>query len=171
MTLWTVLLTVVEVLCAVLLVLLVLLQRSKDEGLGMAFGNAMGESLFGAQATTILTKGTVVLAVVFLLNTIVLDRLYSHGSRVRSGSIMDKVTEGVPVPPPVEAPPAAPAAVPETAVPAAETVPAPAFNPQPVPAPIVPATPAPAAAEPAAAPAPAAPAPAAAAPASPVPQT
>lgn len=170
MTVGIVLLTIVEVICAVLLILLVLLQRSKDEGLGMAFGNAMGESLFGAQATTILTKGTVILAVVFMLNTIVLDRMSSRGSRNRSGSIMDNVTGNAALPPPMEAAPVAPAA-PEAAVPAPESVPAPAFNLQPVVVPTLPDTPAPAATEPVAVPAPAAPAEAVPAPASPVPQT
>lgn len=164
MTLWLVLLTIVEVVCALLLVLLVLLQRSKDEGLGMAFGNAMGESLFGAQATTILTKATVILAVVFMVNTVVIDRLYSRSARTRSGSVMDKVTGSAAIPPPVESAPLAPAPTPEAAVPAPEAGPAPAFNLQPVPA--APAPVAPAAEAP-----PAAPVPAATAPASPVPQT
>jgi preprotein translocase subunit SecG len=91
MSVVVVLLTIVEVLCALLLILLVLLQRSKDEGMGMAFGGAMGESLFGSQATTILTKITVILAVVFMLNTIMLDRLYSRGTRSSSSSILDKL--------------------------------------------------------------------------------
>ncbi len=153
MTFWIVLLTIVEVICALLLILLVLLQRSKDEGLGMAFGNAMGESLFGAQATTILTKGTVILAVVFMLNTIVLDRLSSHGSQVRSGSIMDNVTGSDAIPAPMAAAPMAPSAGTEAAAPAPDSAPAPAFVPQSVPAP------APAASEPAAVPAPATPVP------------
>lgn len=160
MTFWLVLLTIVEVVCALLLVLLVLLQRSKDEGLGMAFGNAMGESLFGAQATTILTKATVILAVVFLVNTVVIDRLYSHGTRTSSGSVMDNVTGNAALPPPVEAAPVTP--TPEAATPAPEAGPAPAFNLQPSPA--APAPAAPAAAVPPAAPA-------AAVPATPVPQT
>ncbi len=134
MTLWIVLLTIVEVLCALLLVLLVLLQRSKDEGLGMAFGGAMGESLFGAQATTILTKATVILAVVFMLNTIVLDRAHSSSSRTQSGSVMDKVTGGAALPPPSAVPMPAPVAdETEATVPAPDFAPAPAFNPQPVP--------------------------------------
>ena len=42
------LLIVVEVLCCLLLVGLILLQRSKSEGLGLAFGAGAGEALFGA---------------------------------------------------------------------------------------------------------------------------
>jgi preprotein translocase subunit SecG len=140
-----VLLTIVEVVCALLLILLVLLQRSRDEGLGMAFGNAMGESLFGAQATTILTKVTVILAVVFMLNTIMLDRLYSRGTRSSSSDILDKLSiPAAPAEAPVEAVPT-PAAdesaptVPSAEVPAAQ-MPAPVATPA-APAPAaVPAT-------------------------------
>jgi len=105
MTVLIVLLTVVEVLVALLLVLLVLVQRSRDEGLGMAFGNAMGESLFGAQAGTVLTKATVILGVVFIANTIMPDRLHSRGVRSGAGSVLDGVRDPVPAAAPVEAVP------------------------------------------------------------------
>ncbi|MFO7534818.1 MAG: preprotein translocase subunit SecG [Kiritimatiellia bacterium] len=91
MSVLIVFLTIVEVLCALLLVLLVLLQRSKDEGLGMAFGSSMGESLFGAQAATVLTKATVILAAVFMVNTIMLDRLYSR--RAVTSGIRERLSE------------------------------------------------------------------------------
>lgn len=122
MSVLIVFLTIVEVLCAFLLVLLVLLQRSKDEGLGMAFGNAMGESLFGAQAATILTKGTVILAVVFMINTVMLDRLYSR--RAVTSGIRERLNEQPAAAPSLEAQPmpsaeeAQPAAPAETALPA-----------------------------------------------------
>jgi len=74
--LWYLLMTV-EVLLALLLVLVILLQRSREDGLGLAFGSAMGESLFGTQASTILTKATVVMTILFLLNTIALGRVGS----------------------------------------------------------------------------------------------
>jgi preprotein translocase subunit SecG len=91
MSVLIVFLTIVEVLCALLLVLLVLLQRSKDEGLGMAFGSSMGESLFGAQAATVLTKATVILAAVFMVNTIMLDRLYSR--RAVTSGVRERLSE------------------------------------------------------------------------------
>ncbi|TFH16866.1 MAG: preprotein translocase subunit SecG [Lentisphaerales bacterium] len=67
----------VEVIIGLLLVGIILLQRSKDQGLGLAFGAGMGEALFGARAADVLTKTTVVLTVIFMLNTIVLARLFS----------------------------------------------------------------------------------------------
>jgi len=89
--LWYLLVTV-EVLLALLLILLVLLQRSREDGLGLAFGSAMGESLFGTQASTILTKATVVLIVLFLLNTIALGRVGSARWNQRS-SIVHNIPE------------------------------------------------------------------------------
>jgi preprotein translocase subunit SecG len=134
------LLQFVEVACALVLILLVLLQRSRDEGLGMAFGNSMGESLFGAQATTILTKGTVIIAVVFMVNTLVLGKLSIRGGAADSSTdIMNKLA--IPTAPaiPIEN---APAPVAEEAVPAAPVQEMPVAAP--VPAPSAPAEAAPA---------------------------
>jgi preprotein translocase subunit SecG len=147
------LLIVVEVVCALLLVLLILLQRAKDEGLGMAFGNAMGESLFGAQAATILTKATIYLAIVFMVDTVVLDRLYSRVATRSSSGIMDRLSEPAAAPIPFDQP-AAPAAEPAVA-PAAPAADAPAFVPNS--APVVPAAEQPVVPAAAPAPAPAAP--------------
>ncbi|MBP9572862.1 MAG: preprotein translocase subunit SecG, partial [Kiritimatiellae bacterium] len=44
------LLLLVEVITAFLLIVVILAQKSKDQGLGMAFGSGMGESLFGSRA-------------------------------------------------------------------------------------------------------------------------
>jgi len=72
-------LIVVEALCSILLVSLVLLQKSKSEGLGLAFGSGAGETLFGSRAGNVLTKATIVLGIVFLLNTLFLAVVYSGG--------------------------------------------------------------------------------------------
>ncbi len=144
------LLNTIEVLCALVLIMLVLLQRSRDEGMGLAFGNAMGESLFGAQATTILTKGTIAVAIVFMLNTVVIDRMSIHGRSSSPTDILDRMsTPAAALPAAVEA---APEPVTETATPSvpAQEIPA-------VPMAPVTATPAPAPA-----PAPVSPAPVAA---------
>lgn len=73
-----VLLIVVEVICCLLLIGLVLLQKSKSEGLGMAFGAGAGESLFGARAGNVLSKATVVLGIVFMVNTLALGILFAQ---------------------------------------------------------------------------------------------
>ena len=82
------LLIVVEVLSCLMLIGLVLLQKSKSEGLGMAFGAGAGESLFGARAGNVLSKATVFLGVVFMSNTLVLGILFAQAEK----TVMDKVT-------------------------------------------------------------------------------
>lgn len=71
------LLTLYVIVC-ILLILLVLMQRSKQEGLGAAFGSGVTESMFGAQASNVLTQATVYLAVLFFLLSIGLAAIYSH---------------------------------------------------------------------------------------------
>ena len=54
----TKLLTAVNVIVCVLIILLVLLQRPKNEGLGAAFGGDTASNLFGAQTTNVLATLT-----------------------------------------------------------------------------------------------------------------
>jgi preprotein translocase subunit SecG len=70
-------LIVVEVLCCLMLIGVILLQQSKSQGMGLAFGGGMGETLFGSRAGNVLTKITVVLAFIFLANTTVLGILFT----------------------------------------------------------------------------------------------
>ncbi|MDF7808468.1 preprotein translocase subunit SecG [Pontiellaceae bacterium B12219] len=69
---------VVLVLCCLLLIGLVLLQKSKSEGLGLAFGAGAGESLFGARAGNVLSKTTVVIGCVFMASALVLSVLFAQ---------------------------------------------------------------------------------------------
>ncbi len=106
-------LMVVEVLSAFLLIIIILMQKSKSQGMGLAFGGAMGESLFGAQMGNVLTKATVVLAIVFMVNTTILAMLGPIGgepktiadtiSDVPGSAPMDQPMQSqVPMSPPVE---------------------------------------------------------------------
>ena len=52
-------LTVVEVLVCLLMILIVLMQRPRQEGLGASFGDGAMTQLVGAQTTNVLQKGTV----------------------------------------------------------------------------------------------------------------
>ncbi len=61
-----------------LLCLVVMMQRSKQEGLGAAFGGGLTESVWGAQTSQVLVKATVWLAALFFIFSIALARLYSH---------------------------------------------------------------------------------------------
>ena len=49
---------VLFVLVAALMILVILMQRPKSEGLGAAFGGGVTENIFGAQTTNVLVKFT-----------------------------------------------------------------------------------------------------------------
>jgi preprotein translocase subunit SecG len=115
-----------EVIVCFLLGGIILLQKPKDGGLGVSFGGGMGEALFGAQMGNVLTKGTIILGTVFLLNTLVLSRLTSHSAT--------SVMEGVKAPAPAAdqsampfsqpSAPTVPSALPPASAPAMPTAPA-----------------------------------------------
>jgi preprotein translocase subunit SecG len=69
---------------AVFMILVILMQRPKSEGLGAAFGGGMTENLFGAQTTNVLVKFTSYLSAFFFLVTFVLSILYAHESSNKS---------------------------------------------------------------------------------------
>lgn len=92
------LLIILEAACSLALIGLILLQKSKDGGLGMAFGAGGNDSLFGARAGNVLTKATVVIGVVFLVNTLVLGMLFAGSA---GESLMDKAAVPVPMEQPV----------------------------------------------------------------------
>jgi len=72
------------VFVALLMVLVILMQRPKSEGLGAAFGGGVTENLFGAQTTNVLTKITSWLATIFFLLTFGLSILYAHKGNTKS---------------------------------------------------------------------------------------
>jgi preprotein translocase subunit SecG len=77
----------IDVLVALLMILVILMQRPKSEGLGAAFGGGVTENIFGAQTTNVLTKFTAWLAGVFFVVTFLLSIFYAQrstgGSSVR----------------------------------------------------------------------------------------
>src|SRR6266403_3482767 len=79
------LLLAVWMLVALLMVLVILMQRPKSEGLGAAFGGAVTENIFGAQTTNVLVKFTAWLAGIFFALTFALSILYAHRSMSDSG--------------------------------------------------------------------------------------
>ena len=117
------LLYVVEVIVCLMLVLVVLLQKPKEGGLGGAIGGGMLEASLGADAANVLIKATSILGAIFLINTLVLARMTST---VNSKSIMarEQVVEQAPemplATPQLPAAPAAPVARVAPAVPAPE---------------------------------------------------
>jgi len=107
-------------LVAVLMVLVILMQRPKSEGLGAAFGAGVTENIFGAQTTNVLVKFTTWLAAIFLVLTFALSVLYAHHSTASSAFRHELMkTQGAPqtspapagtTPSPANASPASPAA-------------------------------------------------------------
>jgi len=125
-----ILLIAVETICSFLLIVLILLQKAKGEGLGLAFGAEMGESIFGARASNVLVKATMWLGAIFILNTVILATIYSNA--------LPKSILGGRQLPPLEQP-AVPAPAPAS-MPVMPTLPAPESQPQ-VPTPQAPAAP------------------------------
>lgn len=114
----------IYVLTALLMILVILMQRPKSEGLGAAFGGGVTENIFGAQTTNVLTKITSWLAGIFFTLTFALSILYSHkgttGSAVRQELMKTQATApatnavpspGASVSAPSNSPPASGAAV------------------------------------------------------------
>ena len=75
------------IICA-LLIGVILIQRSKGQGTGLSFGGG-AEAVFGAQMGNVLTRATVVLAILFLVITTLFTVLRPHG--VRSKSMADQI--------------------------------------------------------------------------------
>src|SRR5580698_6997927 len=71
-------LLVIYVAIALLMLLVILMQRPRSEGLGAAFGGGVTENIFGAQTTNVLVKFTAWLAAIFFALTFVLSILYAH---------------------------------------------------------------------------------------------
>ena len=68
----------IYVLVALLMILVILMQRPKSEGLGAAFGGGVTENIFGAQTTNVLVKFTGWLTGIFFVLTFALSILYAH---------------------------------------------------------------------------------------------
>ena len=92
-------------LVALLMVLVILMQRPKSEGLGAAFGGAVTENIFGAQTTNVLVKFTAWLAGIFFVVAFALSILYAHrsvaGDSALRRELMKKqaATQASPAPP------------------------------------------------------------------------
>ncbi len=70
-------LTVVEVLVCLLMILVVLMQRPRQEGLGASFGDGTMSQLVGTQTTSVLQRFTVYLAIALFILTLSLAVLTS----------------------------------------------------------------------------------------------
>jgi preprotein translocase subunit SecG len=96
------------ILVALLMMLVILMQRPKSEGLGAAFGGGVTENIFGAQTTNVLVKFTAWLAGIFFALTFALSILYARQSAGNSAlrrELMKQQTAGATSPTPAAAQP------------------------------------------------------------------
>ncbi len=107
---------VVQVLAALAIIGLVLLQHGKGADMGAAFGSGASGSLFGATGSSnFLSKSTAVAAGLFFVATLGLTFIGNHHS-AQSASVMDGQSTAAPAAAPAQQ--AAPAAPAEAAKPA-----------------------------------------------------
>jgi preprotein translocase subunit SecG len=142
------LIVVVQVISALAIIALVLLQHGKGADMGAAFGSGASGSLFGASGSSnFLSKSTAVAAGIFFASTLALAYMGNNRApgKAPSGGVMERMaapasgvpatttipvdapapTAGVPTAPAADVPAAPAATVPATA-PAAPAAPAPA---------------------------------------------
>lgn len=121
MNLLLTLILALQILAALGMIGLILVQHGKGADMGAAFGSGSSGSLFGATGSAnFLSRTTAVLAVVFFVCTLLLA-YFGNTRTVRPGSVL----ESAPASAPAALPPAAPAGtVPAPAAPAATVPPA-----------------------------------------------
>jgi preprotein translocase subunit SecG len=124
-----ILLSILVIVC-ILLTLVVLMQRPKNEGLGAAFGSGMTENIFGAQTATVLTKATVYLGCIFFGVTLLLTVLTARQSAERRVGVLENEVRKAAVPPTAKtaAAPTASVSPQASATPAAFVTPAPSVS-------------------------------------------
>ena len=131
----------VQILTAIGLIALILVQHGKGADMGAAFGSGGSGSLFGASGSAnFLSRSTAVLATVFFVSTLAL----AYFGNLRpvssdSGSVLERAA--VTAPAPVPAASGIATQIPGSAAPAPQSTPAPAGA-VPAPASAVPAAPA-----------------------------
>lgn len=121
-------LTIVQVISALAIVGLVLLQRGKGADAGAGFGAGASGTVFGARgATTGLSRMTAIFAAIFMLNSLGLTYMFQRQVQTAAPqSLIDKAQQGVAAP----APAAAPVTTPVAPAPDANAVPTPAQQPE-----------------------------------------
>ena len=87
----------VQILAALTMIGLVLVQHGKGADMGASFGSGASGSLFGATGSAnFLSRSTAVCAAVFFACTLSLAYLSNERSRAPSGSVLDRPSAAVP---------------------------------------------------------------------------
>jgi preprotein translocase subunit SecG len=113
---------VIQVISALTIIGLVLLQHGKGADMGAAFGSGASGSLFGATGSSnFLSKSTGAAAAVFFAATLALAYMGNQRSTI-SGGVMDRLSPASMIAPPAASTPSAPAPAPApAAAPASES--------------------------------------------------
>ncbi|MBR5591874.1 MAG: preprotein translocase subunit SecG [Kiritimatiellae bacterium] len=92
------LLFVIEIIVALLMVAVVMLQPPKDQsgGMGSAFGGGFGEEVFGGRTGNVLSRTTVVLGIILILNSLAIA--YCMRGGLQSTSLAERTVEAPAVP-------------------------------------------------------------------------
>jgi preprotein translocase subunit SecG len=121
----------VQMLTALAMIGLILIQHGKGADMGAAFGSGSAGSLFGASGSAnFLSRTTAVLAAVFFACTLLLA-YFSHARPAGGGSLLERAAVGAPATPasgaageiPGAAAPSAPASAPAAPVSGAGQIP------------------------------------------------
>lgn len=86
----------IQIIVAILLVALILLQQGKGATAGASFGGGASETVFGARGSAnFLSRTTAIFATIFLFNSLFLGYLFSN--QTKDMSVLDKtpITETV----------------------------------------------------------------------------
>ncbi len=110
---------VIEVILALLLVGVVMLQPPKDQsgGMGSSFGGGFGEEVFGGRTGNVLSRATAIFGIALIINSLLIAMIYKGGAPKGEFSVSTAL------PPPAPVAEEVPAAVetPVEATPAVET--------------------------------------------------
>jgi len=99
MQVWLTLILVVQLLSALVMIGLVLVQHGKGADMGASFGGGSSGSLFGATGSAnFLSRSTAVCATIFLLCTLALAFAGTTGTKRSGGSVLDQAAPAASAP-------------------------------------------------------------------------
>ncbi len=106
------------VLISAFLILIVLMQKSKDGGMGAALGGGVTESTFGAETGNVLTRATIKAAIAFFVICfgLYLGHIYMRKQAAATGEVLPSLS-AAPAPAATPAAPSAPTPAPAPATP------------------------------------------------------
>lgn len=85
-----------HLLVCVLMIVVVLMQRPRSEGLGSAFGGGITDNVFGSQTTAVLSRFTTWMAIVFFVVTLLLSIITAKTSSNKTAIQMELLSAPVP---------------------------------------------------------------------------